>query len=236
MKDFNVKIPPSLMWPVVLLVGIGVGYTARELHQPMQVAFVQSEPQKPQHKIYPIISVCFTPGKGCQSQIINQINKAKQSILVQAYSFTDQEIAKALANAAKRGISVKILLDKSNIKNMRSAKDILFQNNIPVRFDAPPGIAHNKIVILDNTVVVSGSYNFSQAAYKSNTENLLIINNPSLAQKYTQNWLYRWGNSLPMKENLQEKYRKPVSRKPKTPKFACFPSFSKLGISCNASS
>src|SRR5690606_20777050 len=138
-------------------------------------------------KIDPVISVCFTLGKGCQSQIINQINKAKKSILVQAYSFTDQEIAKALANAAKRGVSVKIILDKSNNKNTRSAKDIL-------------------IVILDNMVVVSGSYNFSQAAFKRNAENLLIINNPGLAQKYTQNWLKRWDNSLPMKGVSQGKY------------------------------
>lgn len=55
-----------------------------------------------------------------------------------------------------------------------------------------PTKAHNKIIILDEAIVISGSYNFSAAAYKRNTENLLIITNPTLARQYIQNWQARW--------------------------------------------
>jgi phosphatidylserine/phosphatidylglycerophosphate/cardiolipin synthase-like enzyme len=47
-------------------------------------------------------------------------------------------------------------------------------------------------MIIDAAKVISGSYNFSAAAYKRNTENLLIIRNAPLAKDYIQNWQGRW--------------------------------------------
>ena len=137
-------------------------------------------------------SVCFTPNRKCQLKIIDVINRAKDSVFVQAYSFTDRDIAKALVGAAKRGVKVRILLDKSNRNDKRSAKDIVVQNALPLRFDSPSGIAHNKVMVIDRSIVLSGSYNFSAAAHSSNTENLLILNNPGLAKEYIQNWQKRW--------------------------------------------
>ena len=112
-------------------------------------------------------------------------------------SFTDKEIASALASAAGRGVVVKVLLDKSNRNDGRSAKDILSLSRLPFRFDAPNGIAHSKVMIIDAAKVISGSYNFSAAAYKRNTENLLIIHNPTLAKEYIQNWQDGWDVSKP---------------------------------------
>jgi phospholipase D len=187
----NSKIPSSPFFVILLLIGFGIGYATKE--------FIQPCPNVPSlnlpgisHAFPSSVSVCFTPNKRCLYQIINEINKATKSIYVQAYSFTDKEIAQALANAAKRGLAVSIILDKSNRKGNRSAKDILIQNQVPVRFDSPPGLQHNKIIILDQSVTITGSYNFSVAAYSRNTENLLIIHDPDLAQKYLQNWRARW--------------------------------------------
>lgn len=189
----SLKISPSALYTVLMLIGFGAGFTVKEfiplelkpsaLHQPFQQATLLNDPS---------VSVCFTPSKQCQSQIIAEINKAKKSIYVQAYSFTDQDIAQTLVNASKRGVKVQVLLDKSNRNDNRSAKDTIIQHGIPFRFDAPSGIAHNKVIILDEVITVSGSYNFSAAAYKRNTENLLIINNKNLAQKYVKNWHARW--------------------------------------------
>ena len=187
----KLKIPPSAMVVILLMAGFGAGYTTKYgIHSPQRVS-EQSTPAVS----YPLekgISVCFTPNKRCQSLIIGEIDQAKQSVFVQAYSFTDKEIARALAAAAGRGVMVKVLLDRSNRKDERSAKSILLDQKIPLRFDAPNGIAHNKIMIIDAAKVISGSYNFSAAAYKRNTENLLIIHNPPLAKDYIQNWQGRW--------------------------------------------
>jgi phosphatidylserine/phosphatidylglycerophosphate/cardiolipin synthase-like enzyme len=139
--------------------------------------------------------VCFTPNKKCQSHIVDHINDAKKSIRLQAFSFTDKVIANALVEAHKRGVDVKLILDKSNVNNSQSAKDIVIEAGIAVRFDYPSGIAHNKIIIIDEGTLITGSYNFSENAYKNNTENLLILVEPSLCKSYIENWNIRWEQS-----------------------------------------
>jgi phosphatidylserine/phosphatidylglycerophosphate/cardiolipin synthase-like enzyme len=190
----KLKLPPSTMFVILFMVGFGAGYTTKDYIPPSQE--ISQLPLSPSTPVAEgDISLCFTPNKRCQSLIIGEIGQAKQSIFVQAYSFTDKEIARALAEAAKRGVMVKVILDKSNRKDERSAKSILQDQKIPFRFDAPSGIAHNKIMIIDAAKVISGSYNFSAAAYKRNTENLLVIRNASLAKDYIQNWQGRWNVS-----------------------------------------
>lgn len=184
------KAPSFPLLVALLLIGFGAGYGTKELFQNPDPIF--EAPIHSSSSLIQDVNVCFTPNKQCQSKIVDAINAAEKSIFVQAYSFTDKEIATALANASERGVNVKVLLDKSNRKDDRSAKTILLQQNIPLRFDAPSGIAHSKIMIIDEEKVISGSYNFSAAAYKRNTENLLVIHNPNLANEYIQNWYARW--------------------------------------------
>lgn len=59
------------------------------------------------------IQICFTPGQDCTAMLIDQINAAQKEIAVQAYSFTSYPIAKALVQAARRGVDVEVILDKS---------------------------------------------------------------------------------------------------------------------------
>ncbi len=135
--------------------------------------------------------VCFTPDHKCTSLIIDEIAKTKKEILVQAYSFTSIAIAKALVRAKLDGVSVQVLLDRSNISSKYSCMKILQDNNIPVYIDSIKGIAHNKVMIFDSNRVLTGSFNFSKAADFKNVENLLIINDKALAKRYKKNWLAR---------------------------------------------
>ena len=124
------KLPPSAMFVILLMVGFGAGYTTKDYIPPSQE--ISQLPLSPSTSVAEgDISVCFTPNKRCQSLIIGEIGQAKQSIFVQAYSFTDKEIARALAEAAKRGVMVKVNLDRSNRKDERSAKSILQDQKIP---------------------------------------------------------------------------------------------------------
>jgi phosphatidylserine/phosphatidylglycerophosphate/cardiolipin synthase-like enzyme len=58
------------------------------------------------------VTVCFTPGGNCTALIVQALNTAKQSVLVQAYSFTSAPIAKALLDAHTRGVQVQVILDQ----------------------------------------------------------------------------------------------------------------------------
>src|SRR5689334_18329029 len=68
--------------------------------------FAQSVREKP-------IEVFFSPRGGCTEAVVREITKARQSIAVQAYSFTSAPIAKAIVEAHRRGVKVTTILDKS---------------------------------------------------------------------------------------------------------------------------
>jgi phosphatidylserine/phosphatidylglycerophosphate/cardiolipin synthase-like enzyme len=134
------------------------------------------------------IQVYFSPDGGCTDAINKVLGQARRDILVQAYSFTSAPIAKALLDAHKRGVKVQVILDKSQKTQKYSSATFLKNSRIPTFIDAKHAIAHNKIMIIDREVVITGSFNFTKAAEEKNAENVLIIRNRDLARIYTDNW------------------------------------------------
>lgn len=152
--------------------------------------------------------ICFTPGEDCSSKIIRAITQAKQEILVQAYSFSDISIAKALVLAKTREVDVKIILDKSQLRARYSLISYFISHNINPVIDNEPAIAHNKILVLDRQIVIGGSYNFTQAAKNKNAENVMIINDPGFAEKYVKYWYARQNRSKDIGNLKVNKYAK----------------------------
>ncbi|MDR3411948.1 MAG: phospholipase D family protein [Formivibrio sp.] len=134
------------------------------------------------------IQVFFSPKGGCTEAVVENVGKAKSTVLVQAYSFTSAPIAKALVDATKRGVKVQVILDKSNRTEKYSGADFLLHEGVPTWIDAKHAIAHNKIMVIDGHTILTGSFNFTKAAEESNAENLLVIDDAALAKKYTANW------------------------------------------------
>jgi phosphatidylserine/phosphatidylglycerophosphate/cardiolipin synthase-like enzyme len=139
--------------------------------------------------------VCFTPGQNCTGLITQAIYDAQQSIYVQAYSFTSKPIISALVSAEHRGVKVTILLDRSNASHKYSGLSAIESNHIPDRIDYKVSIAHNKVMIIDKSVVITGSFNFTKSAQYHNAENVMIIYNKKLAQQYLDNFWRRWNVS-----------------------------------------
>jgi phosphatidylserine/phosphatidylglycerophosphate/cardiolipin synthase-like enzyme len=134
------------------------------------------------------IQVYFSPNGGCTEAIIQTIIQAKTEILIQAYSFTSQPIAKALLQAYKKGIKVQAILDKSQKSERYTSAAFLANSGIPTFIDSTHAIAHNKIMIIDQETVITGSFNFTKSAEEKNAENLLIIKSKELAKAYIENW------------------------------------------------
>ena len=142
------------------------------------------------------IEVAFSPNGGGAGLIIRTIGEAKKTIKVQAYSFTNADIAKALLDAHKRGVNVRVVLDKSQETEKYTSATFLANAGVPVRIDDDFAIAHSKIMILDEETVITGSFNFTKAAEERNAENVLVIRgNKELAKLYLQNWQWRWDAS-----------------------------------------
>jgi phosphatidylserine/phosphatidylglycerophosphate/cardiolipin synthase-like enzyme len=143
----------------------------------------------------PTLAVYFSPNGGCTQAIIRELDKAKSSVLVQAYSFTSAPIAKALLSAHKRGVKVQVILDKSQRTEKYSSADFMANQGVPTRIDAAHAIAHNKVMVIDGETVITGSFNFTRSAEERNAENLLVIKDKALAGKYITNWKVHWEHS-----------------------------------------
>jgi len=135
------------------------------------------------------VSVFFSPNGGCTAAIIDTINKAKSEVLVQAYIFTSEPIAKALLGAHKKGVKVFVILDKSQKKDGYSSATFFANQGIPAFIDSYHARAHDKVMIIDKEIVITGSFNFSKSAETHNSENVLIIQSHELANLYRENWM-----------------------------------------------
>ena len=134
------------------------------------------------------MEVFFSPMGGATEAVVRALKQARQTVLVQAYSFTSAPIARALVDAHQRGVEVHVILDKSQRTKKYSSASFLADEGVPVAIDDAHAVAHNKVMVIDATKVITGSFNFTTAAEKSNAENLLVIDDPALAEKYTVNW------------------------------------------------
>lgn len=143
-------------------------------------------------------TVAFSPHGQGEQLIVNSIGHASHQILVQAYGFSNKAILKALVDAKTRGVDVQVILDKSNDKGRYSGATFMTNAHIPVWIDYTVSIAHNKVMVLDGTSVITGSYNFTEAAQNLNAENVLFLEHvPELASIYAKDWQWRLGKSRP---------------------------------------
>jgi phosphatidylserine/phosphatidylglycerophosphate/cardiolipin synthase-like enzyme len=144
----------------------------------------------------PSAAVFFSPKGGAQDAIVKEIKNARREILVQAYSFTADPLTLALVEAKKRGVEVTILLDKSNEIERYADLRIFLDQGLSPLIDAEHAIAHNKLVLIDQKTIVTGSYNFTNQAETDNAENVLIIKGQrDLMQAYRQSFLAHQAHS-----------------------------------------
>ena len=140
------------------------------------------------------VSACFTPAESCADRIVAAIDGAQKAVRVQAYMFTSQPILAALAAAERRGVDVQIILDKVNDPDQvghYTGATFVLHAGIPVWIGDRPAIAHNKVIVIDEHLVVGGSYNLTHAAETRNAENVTFIESPEVAGWFLANWTSR---------------------------------------------
>ena len=137
------------------------------------------------------VSVCFTPPVGCAERIVEAIGSARREVLVQAYEFTSPPILQALVAAHRRGVDVRVILDKVNATERYSGVNFVSDAGIRVWIDDRLAIAHSKIIIIDRTLVVAGSYNLTRSAEERKVEDTLFVSSPAVAARFVTNWQSR---------------------------------------------
>ncbi|MBR3782225.1 MAG: hypothetical protein IKL14_02440 [Alphaproteobacteria bacterium] len=137
------------------------------------------------------IEAFFTPGTECEDRIIAELGRAT-TIDIAVYSITNPKIADAIIAAHRRGAHVRIVTDRTMARHKSSMIDELVAAGIPVRVNRQHKIEHNKFAVFDNRRMVTGSYNWTTAATKYNSENCIFMTTPS--QEYTKRFEYLWNS------------------------------------------
>lgn len=142
------------------------------------------------------VRVYYAPEEMVLAAIIDEVNKAQNSIRFMAFSYTDYDLALAMMNAAQRGVSVQGIWERVGSETESSELRTLFCAGLDARQDGNKFILHHKVVLVDNRVVLTGSFNYSTRATVANDENLVIIEDPDLAAQYLAEFDRRWAEAL----------------------------------------
>lgn len=123
------------------------------------------------------VSPAFFPSEESFQHLINTLNGAEETLDVCVFTITDDDIANAVVDAHKRGVRVRIITDDDKAEDLGSdAKRLAKHHGIPIRVDGSPSHMHHKFAIIDNKLVVSGSYNWTKGARFQNREDLILTN------------------------------------------------------------
>jgi len=138
------------------------------------------------------IQVLFSPEDHIVNNLIALVNDAQTSIRFLAFSFTDYPLAKAMIDKSKAGVDVKGVYETFGSTGDRSELKTFWCAGVPVRQDGNGSFLHDKIIIVDNTIVVTGSLNYSSSADDANEENVVILDNAEIASLYLQEFEKLW--------------------------------------------
>jgi mitochondrial cardiolipin hydrolase len=137
----------------------------------------------------------FSPDDDLENLLIQLITVEQHSIKAAVFSFTNGDIAKALIHAHRRGIDIEIVTDISCLKDKFNKIDLLKKAGIKIFVYNPRNtsifnnIMHNKFVLFGKNVankslLWTGSFNFTKSAKINNQENIIIVDEMHLIERY----------------------------------------------------
>jgi phosphatidylserine/phosphatidylglycerophosphate/cardiolipin synthase-like enzyme len=127
----------------------------------------------------------FCPQDSCQMQILDELRKANNSIYFLTYTFTDKTIANTLVAKKDSGLDVRGVIESYQGRTYWVYPE-LTQGDVPVVLDDEKSLQHNKVFIIDNKTVITGSFNPTNSANTINDENIIILRQPDIVDAYVK--------------------------------------------------
>ncbi len=141
------------------------------------------------------VQVLFSPEDKIVSNLIALVKDAQVNIRFLAFSFTDYPLAQMMIDRAKAGVDIKGVFETFGSTSPNSELQTFFCAGVPARQDGNGSFLHDKLIIVDNSIVVTGSLNFSSNADDSNEENIVILDNAEIAALYLQEFDKLWNQA-----------------------------------------
>jgi phosphatidylserine/phosphatidylglycerophosphate/cardiolipin synthase-like enzyme len=138
------------------------------------------------------VRVFFAPEDQVLANLTPIIALTQQEVLFMAYSFTTNELCDEMVGLHNQGVAVRGIFEARGSGAEHSCFNDLLASGAEVRQDGNPAAMHHKVIIIDRRYVITGSFNFSNSADQRNDENLIIIDDPALAQLFIDEFELRW--------------------------------------------
>lgn len=174
---------------VVFIVGLALGYSLAIKGSSPEETHVGAEAG------VEIYGPFFCPEDHCSSVVINWIERANKSIDLAIYSFTLDSISDALLKASSRGVRVRVIMEREQV-NRYSEYTKLKKRGVEVMLDKNDHYMHNKFMVIDGKVVLTGSYNYTLSADRYNDENLIVILDRRVAEAYESEFEEMWNGKF----------------------------------------
>jgi phosphatidylserine/phosphatidylglycerophosphate/cardiolipin synthase-like enzyme len=144
--------------------------------------------------VAPASEVYFSPNGGVRQRLLRAVEESHRSIDIAVYNFTASQLAEALYAAKARGVRVRVLTDRERADTGGSGVRGLRLNGIPVRALGVPeqSLMHHKFAVFDERLVVTGSYNWTNSAEHANYENIILLDDPGVVNRFRQEFLRLW--------------------------------------------
>jgi DNA polymerase III gamma/tau subunit len=142
----------------------------------------------------PVICECyFFPNPSNEQRVVNMFRTCKKTLDLAIFTFTRDSIAQAILEAHQRGVKIRCIGDDGNSKVKGSDVRLLASIGIPCKTDNNLRFhMHNKMAIIDNSVVITGSFNWTSQAVNKNQDNILFIEDKNIAGQYTEYYNKIW--------------------------------------------
>ncbi len=132
------------------------------------------------------VEVYFSPEDRPAQYVLQRLEQATTSIRFMTFSFTSDPIAQAMIAKTEAGLTVQGVFERQNASGTGAEFQTLSDGGVDVLEDGNCYILHHKVIVIDDRIVITGSYNFTASAERDNDENLVIIEDPALARAYLE--------------------------------------------------
>ncbi len=136
--------------------------------------------------------VYFSPGTDCLNAIVDTLKNAKRRAKICVFTISDNRIVDAIKDMQLNGVNIKIISD--NDKRYDKGNDIDYISNlgIDVKLDTTSAHMHHKFAVIDDTITITGSYNWTRSAETKNYENILVTDSKDVAKAYGREFDKLW--------------------------------------------
>lgn len=140
----------------------------------------------------PVAEALFSPGEDCRRRLVGLFETATQTADVCVFTITDDTISRAVFEASRRGVAVRIITDDEKAHDLGSDVADLEHAGVLVRRDRSPAHMHHKFALFDGRHLASGSYNWTRSAAMENEENLIVTDHPDLVRAFHGHFEQLW--------------------------------------------